>query len=129
MADDVQLTDLEVIQRYSLAVRGATAPRADLVAALQADLDWLRSGRKAPAPARAVTPAAEPARRVQAPAKSAPAKAPPAKAEAPTESTPATSTPAKAEAPAKSAPTKPAPAKAARKTATASKSPRRRPTA
>lgn len=45
MADDVSLTDLEVIQRYSLAVRGATAPRADLVAALQADLAWL-TGRR-----------------------------------------------------------------------------------
>ena len=41
MADDVQLTDLEVIQRYSLAVRGATAPRADLVRTLSADLAWL----------------------------------------------------------------------------------------
>ena len=44
--DDVQLTDLEVIQRYSLAVRGATASRAELVRALQADLDWLRGGRR-----------------------------------------------------------------------------------
>jgi hypothetical protein len=44
--DDVQLTDLAVIQRYSLAVRGATASRGDLVAALQADLDWLTSGRR-----------------------------------------------------------------------------------
>ena len=41
MADDVSLTDLEVIQRYSLAVRGATASRADLVQALSADLAWL----------------------------------------------------------------------------------------
>ncbi|MCW2678765.1 MAG: hypothetical protein JWM62_166 [Frankiales bacterium] len=45
--DDVQLTDLEVIQRYSLAVRGATAPRAELVAALQADLAWLQGSRRA----------------------------------------------------------------------------------
>lgn len=43
--DDVQLTDLEVIQRYSLAVRGATASRTELVAALQADLAWLQTGR------------------------------------------------------------------------------------
>ena len=54
--DDVQLTDLEVIQRYSLAVRGATASRTELVAALQADLAWLQGGRRptakaAPAPA------------------------------------------------------------------------------
>ena len=26
MADDAQLTDIQVIQRYSLAVRSATAP-------------------------------------------------------------------------------------------------------
>ena len=49
-ADDVQLPDLEVIQRFSLAVRGATAPRAEVVAALQADLDWLTSGGSRPAP-------------------------------------------------------------------------------
>lgn len=58
--DDVQLTDLEVIQRYSLAVRGATASRSELVAALTADLEWLQGGRKAPAR--------------KAPAKRAPAK-------------------------------------------------------
>lgn len=45
MADDVQLTDLEVIQRYSLAVRGATASREDLVRALESDLAWL-TGRE-----------------------------------------------------------------------------------
>lgn len=55
-ADDVQLPDLQVIQRYSLAVRGATAPLADVVAALQADLAWLTgtgtgTGRRRPAPA------------------------------------------------------------------------------
>ncbi|GAC1609806.1 MAG: hypothetical protein NVS3B26_13090 [Mycobacteriales bacterium] len=43
--DDVQLPDLQVIQRYSLAVRGATARRADVVAALEADLAWLTGGR------------------------------------------------------------------------------------
>ena len=54
MADDVQLTDLEVIQKYSLAVRGATASRADLVAALESDLVFLtgsrRSARGVPGP-------------------------------------------------------------------------------
>lgn len=45
MADDVQLTDLEVIQRYSLAVRGATASREDLVHTLESDLAWL-TGRE-----------------------------------------------------------------------------------
>lgn len=39
--EDVSLPDLQVIQRYSLAVRGATAPRADVIAALRADLEWL----------------------------------------------------------------------------------------
>lgn len=46
--DDVQLPDLEVISRYSLAVRAATAPRDEVVAALEADLAWLRQTRAAP---------------------------------------------------------------------------------
>ncbi|MCU1672529.1 MAG: hypothetical protein JWN77_642 [Frankiales bacterium] len=46
--DDVQLPDLQVIQRYSLAVRGATAPRADVIAALEADLAWLGAGKSGP---------------------------------------------------------------------------------
>lgn len=70
MSDDVQLTDLEVIQRYSLAVRGATASRVELVAALQADLDWLRGGRR---PATVVQDA-PPAPAKRAAAKRAPAK-------------------------------------------------------
>jgi len=72
MSDDVQLTDLQVIQRYSLAVRGATASRVELVAALQADLDWLRGGRR---PATVVTdPDPEPEPKKRAPAKRAAAK-------------------------------------------------------
>ena len=63
--DDVQLTDLEVIQRYSLAVRGASASRSELIAALSADLDWLKGGRSGPVK--------------KAPAKRAPAKRTPAK--------------------------------------------------
>ena len=53
--DDVQLTDLEVIQQYSLAVRGATAPREQVIAALESDLAYLkkapvkRAAKKAPA--------------------------------------------------------------------------------
>ena|SRR5205085_5466872 len=39
--DRIELTDLEVIQRWSLAVRGATAERSAVVAALRADLAWL----------------------------------------------------------------------------------------
>lgn len=56
MADDVQLTDLEVIQQFSLAVRGATASRADVIAALEADLAWLSANGRA----RAVRPAPAP---------------------------------------------------------------------
>jgi hypothetical protein len=48
--DDVQLTDLEVIQQFSLAVRGASAPRDQVIAALESDLAYLKgSGKKAPA--------------------------------------------------------------------------------
>ena len=72
--DDVQLTDLEVIQRFSLAVRGASASRAEVVAALQADLAWLQGGRAKPA---AGPDDAKPAARKavkRAPAKRTPAK-------------------------------------------------------
>ena len=67
--DDVQLTDLVVIQRFSLAVRGASASRADVVAALQADLEWLTGGRRAAAAPRATKASA-----ARAAAKAAPAK-------------------------------------------------------
>jgi hypothetical protein len=43
--DRVELTDLEVIQRWSLAVRGATADRSEVVEALRADLAWLEGRR------------------------------------------------------------------------------------
>lgn len=46
----VDLTDLEVIRRFSLAVRQGTATRADVVAALTADLD--RLGAPVPASSR-----------------------------------------------------------------------------
>lgn len=45
MADSIQLTDLDVIARYSIAVRSATADRDELIAALRADLSWLEHGR------------------------------------------------------------------------------------
>src|SRR6185503_6577750 len=45
-ADAVTLTDLEIIQRWSLAVRQASADRAEIVAALRADLDWLEGGSR-----------------------------------------------------------------------------------
>jgi hypothetical protein len=60
MADDVQLPDLEVMARYSLALRGATAPREDVIAALEADLQWLTSGRPRRARSAAQPAAAAP---------------------------------------------------------------------
>lgn len=45
MADSIQLTDLDVIAKYSIAVRSATADRDELIAALRADLSWLEHGR------------------------------------------------------------------------------------
>jgi len=85
MADDtVQLTDLEVIQQFSLAVRGATAKRSDVIAALEADLAYLQGAtRRSPAPkpvaraeakveAKAAPDSKAPAKKV---AKKAPAKA------------------------------------------------------
>ena len=83
MDDDVQLTDLEVIQQFSLAVRGATASRREVIAALEADLAYLGGSRRAagPRPATTVTRAATPvpARRPAAAAKATPAKKAPAK--------------------------------------------------
>ena len=62
MAEDVALTDLEVIQRYSLAVRAASADRAELLRVLQADVAWLqRGGTRSAAGAR--TPAKAPAKK------------------------------------------------------------------
>ncbi len=47
MSDDAQLTDLEVIQQVSLAVRGAAAPRAEVIAAPTADPAWLQAAKAA----------------------------------------------------------------------------------
>ena len=44
--DRVDLTELDVITRYSLAVRAATADRSELIAVLRADLEWLEGGRR-----------------------------------------------------------------------------------
>lgn len=71
MADDVQLTDLEVVQRYSLAIRAASAPREELVAALESDLAWLTGDA---ARHRRPVPAAEPAAATRRTARKAPAK-------------------------------------------------------
>jgi len=69
--DDVQLTDLEVIQQFSLAVRGATASRSEVVAALEADLAYLNGGARR----RATAPASAPARSEAPVAKGPAAKA------------------------------------------------------
>jgi hypothetical protein len=55
MADPVQLTDLDVITRYSIAVRKATADRDELIETLRADLSWLERGLRRTRP-----PVAEP---------------------------------------------------------------------
>jgi hypothetical protein len=82
MADDVRLTDLEVIQRYSIAVRGEMADREELVAALRADLAWLDGGRRARTAPAAPKPA-KPVVKKPAPAKPVAKKAAPAKKPAP----------------------------------------------
>lgn len=46
MADFVQLTDLDVITRYSIAVRSASADRDELISTLRADLAWLERGAR-----------------------------------------------------------------------------------
>src|SRR4051812_34060561 len=75
--DDVQLPDLQVIQRYSLAVRGASAPAADVIAALQADLAWLTGGaRRRPAPGDKVASARKAPAADEAPANKPAARKP-----------------------------------------------------
>jgi hypothetical protein len=98
--DTVELTDLEVIQQFSLAVRGAKARRSDVIAALEADLTHLRGGR-ASAPRAVVAPSKAPT--AKAPTAKAPtAKAPTAKAPAAKASARATAK-VSAKAPAKKA--------------------------
>jgi hypothetical protein len=60
--DRIELTDLEVIQRWSLAVRGASADRKEVVAALRADLAWLERGASPTPRTAASAPASAPAR-------------------------------------------------------------------
>lgn len=50
--DRVDLTDLDVIARYSLAVRTASVARDELIATLRSDLDWLEGLRRRPAAPR-----------------------------------------------------------------------------
>ena len=78
MVDDVRLTDLQVIQQFSLAVRAATATREEIVAALRSDLAWLTGSaavdEEPPVARRPTQVQAAPARRRAA--VSAPAAAP-----------------------------------------------------
>lgn len=48
-SDRVDLTELDVITRYSLAVRHGSADRGEIIEVLRADLAWLESGRRTPA--------------------------------------------------------------------------------
>lgn len=85
---DVRLTDLEVIQRYSIAVRGETADREELLEAVRADLAWLEGGarRRSAAASEPSAKPAKPAKRPAAKAAATPAKrsaAKPAKKAAP----------------------------------------------
>ncbi|HET7328598.1 MAG TPA: hypothetical protein VFJ21_00210 [Mycobacteriales bacterium] len=84
MAEQVELTDLEVICRWSLAVRAASADRDELIKAFEADLQWLRGERRGAspgAPATGTTPPRTSVKRAAAvrtaaktPAKKAPTK-------------------------------------------------------
>lgn len=56
--DRIELTELDVITRYSLAVRHASAPREELIAALRDDLAWLEGGRRRTT-SKAAAPAAD----------------------------------------------------------------------
>ena len=49
MADEVRLVDLEVIKRYSLAVRQESAPAEDLLAVLDASRDAVLAAMGVPA--------------------------------------------------------------------------------
>ena len=53
MAAEVRLVDLEVIKRYSLAVRQESVPAEELLAALDASRDAVLAALRPPAPSRA----------------------------------------------------------------------------
>lgn len=78
MADDVSLTDLEVIQQFSLAVRGASAPREAVVRALESDLAFLTGSSRRAAKPVSESPASTRKAPVAKPAPRAPAKKSPA---------------------------------------------------
>src|SRR5689334_887504 len=113
--DRVELTDLDVIARYSLAVRAATADRHELIATLRADLEWLQGGRTRRT--SAASAATTPARRTPPSAPAAPVdrRAPAVKKATAKKATSSRSTPAVKTTPArgtaKKAPAKKSPAK------------------
>lgn len=68
-ADDMDLTELEIIRRYSLAVRQGSASRAEVVATLRSDLARLERPAATPRTGAAPRPAPKaPARKRRAPA-------------------------------------------------------------
>jgi hypothetical protein len=66
MDDEVRLVDLEVIKRYSLAVRQESAPAQDLLAALDASRDAVLALLGGPAPPKAKPAARKPRAKKQA---------------------------------------------------------------
>lgn len=60
--DDVRLPDLEVIRRFSIAVKTEHAPASEVIAALRADLERLSGGRRSAADAPRPTPSRPTAR-------------------------------------------------------------------
>jgi hypothetical protein len=70
--DQVRLPDLEVIRRYSIAVRREHAPADEVLEALQADVEAIRHAQRTSAPRQA---APRPAPRARAAAKPSRSKA------------------------------------------------------
>jgi len=56
--DQVRLPDLEVIRRYSIAVRREHASADEVLEALQSDIDAIRRALRGSAPARTAVPRA-----------------------------------------------------------------------
>lgn len=69
--DQIRLPDLEVIRRYSIAVRREHAPAEEVLEALQADVDAIRRALRGsrPEPRSAPRPAPRSAPRARAAAK------------------------------------------------------------
>jgi hypothetical protein len=61
--DQVRLPDLEVIRRYSIAVRREHASAEEVLEALQSDIDAIKRALRGATPSRATAPSPAPARR------------------------------------------------------------------